>query len=138
MEKPLAVKHFMARKITVFRPDQNVFQVIDQLIGNRISGGPVVDENNKLIGIISEKDCLQTTIKSSYHTDMGALVSDLMTSAVATVDVNESIHTVAQKFLDCSYRRFPVLEDGKLVGQISRRDILRAIKTIPTQTQVPE
>ncbi len=138
MDKPLAVKHFMARRITTFRPNQNVFQVIDQLIGNRISGGPVVDENNKLIGIISEKDCLHTIIKSSYHTDMGALVSDLMTRNVATVDVNESIHTVAQKFLKCSYRRFPVLEDGKLVGQVSRRDILRAIKTIPTQTQVPE
>lgn len=127
----------MAKKITTFHPNQNVFEVIDQLIMNSISGGPVVDNDGKLIGIISEKDCLHTTIESSYYTDMGALVSDLMSTNVATVDQNDSVHSVAQKFLDCNYRRFPVLDDDKLVGQISRRDLLRAIKTIPTETQVP-
>ncbi|MFH1851522.1 MAG: CBS domain-containing protein [Candidatus Neomarinimicrobiota bacterium] len=131
MDKPISVKDIMARNIITFHPDQNASEVIDRLIGAGISGGAVVDAENRLIGVISEKDCLKTIVKSSYYDSMGALVSDLMSTTVATVDANDSIHSVAQKFLDSHYRRFPVLEDGKLIGQVSRRDILRAVQHIP-------
>lgn len=131
MDKPISVKDIMARNIITFHPDQNASEVIDRLIGAGISGGAVVDAENRLVGVISEKDCLKTIVKSSYYDSMGALVSDLMSTAVATVDANDSVHSVAQKFLDSHYRRFPVLENGKLIGQVSRRDILRAVQHIP-------
>ncbi len=131
MAKPIAVKDIMATKIITFKPDQNVHEVIDSLVENCISGGSVVDDDGNLIGIISEKDCLKTTIKSSYYDGMRALVSDLMSTSAQTVEAHESVHNTAQKFLDCHFRRFPVVENGKLIGQISRRDVLKAVQSIP-------
>ncbi len=131
MSKPLAVKDIMATNIVTFKPDQNVHEVIEKLVSTCISGASVIDEEGKLIGIISEKDCLKTIVKSSYYDGMGALVSDLMSTDVDTVDIHDSIHNVAEKFLNCYYRRFPVLDDGKLAGQVSRRDVLLAVQPIP-------
>lgn len=131
MAKPIAVKNIMTKKVITFKPEQNIHEVIDCLVKNKISGGSVVDEEGNLIGIISEKDCLKTTVKSSYYDGMGALVSDLMSSNPDTVEAHESVHNTAQKFLDCHYRRFPVVENGKLVGQVSRRDVLKVLQSIP-------
>ena len=58
---------------------------------------------------------------------MGNLVSELMSTSVVTVNAESSLMEVAQKFLDLRFRRFPVVEHGKLIGQISRRDVLRAL-----------
>ena len=131
MEKPIAVKDIMAIDIITFTPKQNVFEVIELLLNSKKSGGSVLDEDGKIVGFISEKDCLKTTVHSSYYDGMGALVGDLMSKNVDTLDANESIHGAAQKFLDCHYRRFPVVEDGMLVGHLSRKDILQALQSIP-------
>ncbi len=131
MAKPLAVKDIMARDIITFNPGQNIHQVIDLLVSSAKSGGSVIDDDGNLVGFISEKDCLKTVVESSYYDGMGALVSDLMSTTVDSIDVNESIHGAAQKFLDCHYRRFPVVEDGKLVGHLSRVDILKSVQSIP-------
>lgn len=128
MKSPSSVKDYMAKDLVTFSPETNVLSAIRTLLRHKISGAPVVDDNNQIVGMISEKDCLQTFLGSSYYNEMGALVSEIMTSPVITVDANASIVEVAEKFLKNNYRRFPVLEQGELIGQISRRDILKAIK----------
>lgn len=128
MKSPSSVKDYMAKELVTFSPETNVLSAIRTLLKHKISGAPVVDDNNQVVGMISEKDCLQTFLGSSYYNEMGELVSEIMTSPVITVDANASIVEVAEKFLKNNYRRFPVLEQGELIGQISRRDILKAIK----------
>jgi CBS domain-containing protein len=128
MKSPSSVKDYMAKDLVTFSPETNVLSAIRTLLKHKISGAPVVDDNNQVVGMISEKDCLQTFLGSSYYNEMGELVSEIMTSPVITVDANASIIEVAEKFLKNNYRRFPVLEQGELIGQISRRDILKAIK----------
>ncbi len=128
MKSPSSVKDYMAKNLVTFSPETNVLSAIRTLLRHKISGAPVVDDNNQVIGMVSEKDCLQTFLGSSYYNEMGELVSEIMTSPVITVDANASIVEVAEKFLKNNYRRFPVLEQGELIGQISRRDILKAIK----------
>ena len=128
MKSPSSVKDYMAKDLVTFSPETNVLSAIRTLLKHKISGAPVVDDNNQIVGMISEKDCLQTFLGSSYYNEMGELVSEIMTSPVITVDANASIVEVAEKFLKNNYRRFPVLEQGELIGQISRRDILKAIK----------
>ncbi|MEE9189289.1 MAG: CBS domain-containing protein [Candidatus Neomarinimicrobiota bacterium] len=130
MKSPSSVKDYMAKNLVTFSPETNVLSAIRTLLRHKISGAPVVDDNNQVIGMVSEKDCLQTFLGSSYYNEMGELVSEIMTSPVITVDANASIIEVAEKFLKNNFRRFPVLEQGELIGQISRRDILKAIKKI--------
>ncbi len=130
MPTKFTVRDFMAKHLITFSPDMNVYAAIDTLLKNKISGAPVVDENGEIIGMLSEIDCMHTILEASYYNTPGALVADLMSTKVTTVDANMSIVSLAEKFINNSYRRYPVVEDGKLVGQISRRDVLRAIQKI--------
>lgn len=69
-------------------------------------------------------------LSAGYHEDLGGLVKDFMSDSVVTIDADTSILALAQMFIDSPYRRYPVLQNGRLVGQISRRDVLRALESI--------
>ncbi len=130
MTQSLSVKQFMTKKLVTFTPDMNVFDAIKILIDNRISGGPVLDKAGDIVGILSEVDCHKTVMDSTYNNFPSALVGDVMSKEVFTVEADMSIHSLAEKFLTHKRRRYPVVEDGKLIGQISRRDVLIAIHSM--------
>jgi CBS domain-containing protein len=126
--EPLKVSDYMTRDLITFKPEQSVEQVIESLISNKISGGPVVNDNNELVGIISEGDCLKQISDSRYY-NMPLeqdTVEKRMIKNVETIDGNMNVFDAAKKFLDSKIRRFPIVEEGKLVGQISQKDILKA------------
>jgi len=132
---PLSVRDYMTRDLITFKPDQAVEEVIDLLIKHRISGGPVVDEDGKLVGIISEGDCIKHISESRYYNmplEEGK-VSSRMIRNVETMDGNMNIFDAAKKFLEVRRRRFPILENGRLVGQISQKDILKATVQLKSQ-----
>lgn len=125
----ILVSDYMTTKLITFRPEQSVEEVIETLIKNRISGGPVVNEKNELIGIISEGDCIKHISESRYYNmpmDSGHTVGNNMASSVETIDKNMNIFDAANKFISSKRRRFPIIEDGKLIGQISQKDVLKA------------
>ena len=125
--KSALVKDYMTGRLVTFSPDTDVLDAIHELVMHGISGAPVVDDYGSLVGILSELDCMKIALTAGYHGDMGGPVSEYMTSATETVDASMSIIDLAQQFLDSGYRRYPVMQDNRLVGQISRRDILRAL-----------
>ena len=126
--EPILVSDYMTTKLITFKPEQSVLEVMDLLIKNRISGGPVVNDNGELMGIISEGDCIKQISESRYFnmpmTD--TKVETHMIKEVDTIDGNMNIFDAANKFLQSKRRRFPIVENGKLVGQISQKDILKA------------
>ena len=125
---PIKVKDYMTTNLITFKPEQSVEEVINSLIKNRISGGPVVNNNNELIGIISEGDCIKQISESRYYNmplDNSTIEKHMVTN-VETIDGNMNIFDAANKFLVSKRRRFPILENGRLVGQISQKDILKA------------
>jgi len=124
----LRVSDYMTKNLITFRPEQSVDEVIEALILNKISGGPVVNANNELVGIISEGDCLKQISESRYYNMPMAQdnVEKRMVKNVDTMDGNMNIFDAANMFLESKHRRFPILENGKLVGQISQKDILKA------------
>ena len=80
--------------------------------------------------MLSELDCLKVVLQAGYHGDYGGPVSDYMSGDVQTVNAEMGIVDLAQRFLDSKYRRYPVTDKNRLVGQISRRDVLRALQVI--------
>ncbi len=124
----IKVSDYMTTKLITFKPDQSVMEVMDILIKNRISGGPVVNDDHELIGIISESDCIKEISHSRYHNHPieKSNVEDHMNRTVETIDGEMNVFDAADKFIKSHRRRFPVLEDGKLVGQISQMDVLKA------------
>ncbi len=126
--KPALVSDYMTTNLITFRPDQPISEVVESLIKNRISGGPVVNEKNELLGIISEGDCIKQISESRYYNMPleNDTVEKHMVKNVDTIDGNLNIFEAADKFLKVKHRRFPIVENGKLIGQISQKDILIA------------
>ncbi|MDO1502305.1 CBS domain-containing protein [Winogradskyella maritima] len=124
----LRVRDYMSTNLVTFRPDQSVQEVVEGIIKNKISGGPVVNERNELVGIISEGDCLKQLSESRYY-NMPLEhdnVEKRMVRDVETIDGDMNVFDAANKFLTSKRRRFPIVENGKLIGQISQKDILKA------------
>jgi CBS domain-containing protein len=126
------VKDYMARTIVTFKPDTPVLDAVHVLVKNRIAGAPVVDDEGTLIGMLSELDCMKVALQAGYHGAYGGPVRDYMSEGVQTVNAEMSIVDLAQVFIDKGYRRFPVTDNNRLIGQISRRDVLRALEVIAT------
>lgn len=130
------VEDYMTRRLITFHPDQTMDQVIDTLTSKGISGGPVVDDNNNLVGIISEGDCLKEVVRGKYTNtpSLSGKVSEHMTKDVHTIEPEMNIFELAKLFLDAKLRRFPVIREGKLIGQISQRDVMRACTKLKNST----
>ena len=122
----LKVKDYMAAKLVTVTPQTNVVEAMDMLLKSQISGAPVVDSEGHLVGVLSEADLLHVIVQDSYYDESIGIVGDYMKAPVDTVDANMDIYTLAEKFTKEKRRRYPVVHNGKLVGQISRRDVLRA------------
>ena len=124
--RSLKVKGYMATKLVTFAPDLNVVEAMNQILNSGITAAPVVDESGSLVGILSEVDLMPVVIQDSYYDEPLGIVSDYMKTPVDTVDPNLDIYTLAERFIHEHRRRYPVVDAGKLVGQVSRRDVLRA------------
>ncbi len=128
--KSCLVKDYMSRTLITFKPETNVLDAVHTLVENRIAGAPVVDDAGNLVGMLSEFDCLKVALQAGYHEMYGGPVRDYMSKEVETVNAEMSIVDLAQRFADKGYRRFPVTDRNRLVGQISRRDVLRALESL--------
>ena len=132
-----SIAEYMTTNVITFNPNQSIYEVIDIMLQKAISGAPVMNDNNELVGILSEKDCLRIIVDKAYNNmPVNQMkVKDLMSPNVETVTLNNDIVDMANKFLSSTFKRFPVVnEQGKLIGQIGRRDILKAVGNIKTTT----
>jgi CBS domain-containing protein len=127
------ITKYMATDLITFTPETNVIEVIRTFLKNKISGAPVLNEKKEVVGLIDDKDCLRLLIDSVYHNEpiANVKVQSYMTSVMKIIDVSANVVDAAKIFLETKYKRLLVInEDGKLIGQISRQDILEAIDTI--------
>lgn len=132
----VSVSDYMSTKLITFSPDQHMNDVIETLLKNKISGGPVVDEDGQLVGVISEGDCMKEVVRGKYNNmpNLSGKVSEHMTQGVISISPETNIFDAAKMFLDKRIRRFPVVDRGKLLGQISQKDIMRAVHGMSSTT----
>lgn len=130
MTKTTMVKDFMATDLVTVTPETDIHRAINIFLERQISGAPVIDGNGNLVGILTVKDCLKIAFSASYHQELGGHVSDFMSTDVETIESGIDIVEAAEMFLKGRHRRFPVVTQGRLVGLISRYDILRALEEL--------
>lgn len=123
------VREIMVRSLVTLRIDVNAAVAARVLLDHEISGAPVVDAEGRLVGLLSEYDCLRAVASAEYQMDAhdtAETVAELMTTECHTVSPDLDLFGLAHEFVRLRVRRLPVIEDGRLVGQVSRRDALRA------------
>lgn len=123
----MLVRGYMTRRVITLSPGTEILKALLVLAENDIAGAPVLDAYGTLVGILTEKDCIKSALEATYHSEFGGLVEDFMSRDVVSVGPDDGLVKVAQRFLQLPYHRYPVLEDGVLVGIISRRDVIRAL-----------
>lgn len=134
MFRSIRISDYMTTNLITVSPDADLLAAVDKLIEHGISGMPVIEEG-KLIGMVSEHDCLSGILKGTYQGEVGGRVSEVMSHAVDTLRQDTNVVDAAETFMRMGRRRLPVVDaQGKLVGQISRCDILRAVRAY----EIPE
>jgi len=129
MLQSVNLRDYMLHNPVKVRPDDNVIDAMQVIIDNKISGVCVVDADANLVGILSELDCLRAVLGAIYNNSRIGNVEDYMASDnLVVAHPNEDIVDVAQDMLLKNKRRRPVVEDGKLIGQITCRQLLAAVK----------
>ena len=123
--KSLKVRDYMAVELVTFTPGSSVLDAMSMFLERGISGAPVV-EDGVLVGVLSEVDLIDVVVQDSYYNENIGIVADFMQTEVEWVGPDMDIFTLAQRFTKRHRRCYPVLENGQLIGQISRRDVLRA------------
>ncbi len=123
------IKTIMTSDVVTVMPSTPIYDAMKILLNYKISGVPVVDEEKKLVGILTERDLLDIFLHK--QTDSKQTVNDYMTKDVKSFPEETDAFTICQFFLDTPIRRVPVVNDeGKLSGIVSRRDIVAAILRI--------
>jgi len=125
--KEVRVRDFMVTKPVVFTRETDLLDAVRVLLDRRISGAPVVDERGNLVGVLTERDFLRAALVAGYHGERGGCIGDYMSSDVEAVNADDSLLDVATRFVETKYRRYPVMEDNRVVGVVARRDVLRAV-----------
>ena len=117
----------MDRRPILLTADMSLAIAVEKLLESNKSGAPVVDSVGKLVGFLSQQDCLSVMLKSSYHCDMTSTVADCMKSPVLTVAPDDSILELAEQMLGAKPKIYPVLNDGRVIGTINRTNVLKAM-----------
>lgn len=125
--KNISAETIMDRSPLAFRPDSGVIVALRQLLNAKLSGAPVVDVDNNLIGFLSEADCMRGALMGGYFSSIGELVRDRMTTDVESISPQTNLVDVAEKFLNHNRRVLPVTVAGKIVGLVQRRCVLEKL-----------
>ena len=126
----ITARDCMVKKLVTLRPEMDVMDAVSMLLRNRISGAPVVDSSGHYLGVFSEKCSMQVIMDAAYEQLPSSEVGLFMDVEAQTISPDTHLLSIAQLFLLTPYRRLPVLEDGVLVGQVSRRDVLKAAHSL--------
>jgi CBS domain-containing protein len=128
-------RDIMQRQVLTVGRDEDIYEAIRTMVSNNITGLPVLNPDETLAGIISEKDVLRLLYNIE---DKPGRVEQYMTTDVVCFDQADSLHDVAESFIKNNFRRVPILNQGKLVGIISRKDVIRHIRNLKTQAGVAD
>ena len=130
MLKDVELGHFMLKNPVTIRADANLLEAIHLILIHKVSGLCVVDADHRLVGVLSELDCLRGVLSATYNDAAIGRVADVMTDKdIVLARHDDDIVDVAEEMLRSGRRRRPVVDDeGRLLGQITIRQILRAVK----------
>lgn len=122
----VCVKDFMQRDFVKLRPDEDLYHAVQVLTHKEVPAAVVVDKKEKLVGILSETDCMRAVLDASYNERPPGNVEQYMTKEMDTINVEATLLDTAAIFKNKTYRLYPVVDHGRLVGVVTRRRLLRA------------
>lgn len=137
MDYTVTARQMMVSNLVTLNEGMDALEAIDVLLKHRISGAPVVNDDGKFVGVFSESCCIRFLLALTYEQLPSTSLNGFVDRNPPTINEETDLLTITQTFLNAECRRLPVLDnEGRLCGQISRRDIMRAaLKKLRSQPQ---
>jgi len=127
-------RDWMVRSPIRLAPDDDLFDAIDRMVEHGASAVPVLDQQGHLLGMLTEKDCIRVVSAIAYDGDAkDGIVEDFQSPVRVLIEPDMDLFRVAEQFLATNFPVLPVVDGGKLVGQISRQAMLEGIQELRTQ-----
>jgi len=124
-----SVGSFMSKSYLQVTPDTDIYTVMSKVLKERVSGALVVEGEDNLLGIVSEKDLLRLATQDTYSSEpSGGPASAYMNTDLITLSPEQGLGDAADIFVKTPYKKLPVLENGKLVGVVRRHNVLEVIE----------
>jgi CBS-domain-containing membrane protein len=121
----------MTRLVVTLSPDTDIVDAMHTLLKKKTPEAPVIDVDGRLLGMLSETDCLKVLCSEAFHGIPEGKVTDYMSHPIETITPKTNLCDIVNRFMNASYRRIPVQdEDGNILGQVSRRDVLLAFEAM--------
>ena len=120
------VESYMQVDFLALGPDLPMKQAVARLAESGSSEAPVIADDGRLLGILTQKDCFASALNSAYYQQWTGTVGHCMSAAVETLDAATDIVSAAERFQALPFRAFPVTRDDEVVGMLSRADLLTA------------
>lgn len=124
------VREIMSETRYSIRQDIPAYEGVDFLVDKKLSGVPVMDEAGNLVGFLTEKDALRLQAVAHQYNLTGSTVKDIMSEIKNALRPDMDLLSAAMQFLSCNFGALPVIEDGRLVGSLTRQDMLLAIRNM--------
>jgi predicted transcriptional regulator len=136
MESPkVYVRDYMHPATYSFNHDTSVEEVVKTLTKNHIVGAPVLDADGKLIGFITEQNCIKQMLNNTYYNDSHEVAADIMRKDPLSVSAEEDILNLAEKMSTKGPKIYPVVENDKVIGIIRRADVLKALSLVKSNSR---
>lgn len=126
----LQVRNYMSPRFVTLQKNQDVTEAIKVFTERNVTGVAVLDQLGNMVGILSVTDCIESALKNGFDAGARGSIESLMSKDVRTVDVDDSIVDIAHKFMEGPYRRYPVMDDNRVVGVVTRLEALKALAKI--------
>ena len=123
----MLAKDIMSTNVITMGPKTNVIEAMDILVDNKISGVPVLSEDGAILGLVTERDLLISMRFLGDEDPRSVCVEKFMSKDVITFPEDASIENIVVAMLSKNIKRVPILKNGRIVGIVSRRDILKSI-----------
>ena len=127
MEKRVYVRDYMSAQLVTVTPDTEILHAVQKLLTYKVSGAPVVDDSGSLVGMLTERDCMKVVINAVYHSEYGGVVAEFMATEIQTMQADDNLVDAARRFFQERFLRYPVMQEDRLIGVISRSDVMRAM-----------
>ena len=133
MDKMPLVRDIMKEAPPSISPDLPVFEAVDKIVDKRLAGIPVIDDQKRLVGFLTEKDCLRVQTIAHQYNLTGSTVQDIMSEIKEALHPEMDLLTASSHFLACNFPTLPVLDGETMIGSISRQNMLVAIQAMHKQ-----
>lgn len=125
--RSILVKDHMDNNPHAIHQNTSIRDAVESMLKAQIIGAPVIDDDQRVVGFVSEQDCIRGVLNDAFYCDQSHQVRSLMTFPVLTVTPDTSIVEVAEQMATHPPKNYPVVQNGRLVGLISRSRILQAL-----------